>query len=42
MSERQHQLKAQGVQLQQEDTTGPASFVAVNLHGNPILVDQRL
>jgi hypothetical protein len=43
--ELQRQLKAQGVQLQQEadeSTTGPASFVAVDLDGNPILVDQHV
>jgi predicted enzyme related to lactoylglutathione lyase len=35
------QLKAQGIQLVQEAderTTGPASFVAVDPNGNPILV----
>jgi predicted enzyme related to lactoylglutathione lyase len=39
----QRQLKAQGVQLQQqadESTTGPASFIAVDPDGNTILVDQ--
>src|SRR5262245_65953966 len=43
--ELQRQLKAQGVPLQQqsdESTTGPASFVAVDPDGNPILVDQRV
>jgi lactoylglutathione lyase len=43
--ELQRQLKAQGVQLQQEadpTTTGPASFVAVDPDGNPILVDQHV
>ena len=43
--ELQRQLKAQGVQLQQqadESTTGPASFVAVDPDGNPILVDQHV
>jgi lactoylglutathione lyase len=43
--ELQRQLKAQGVQLQQEadeNTTGPASFVAVDPDGNPILVDQHI
>jgi len=37
--------KAQGVQLQQqadESTTAPASFVAVDSDGNPILVDQHV
>ncbi|RZT92483.1 VOC family protein [Rivibacter subsaxonicus] len=41
----QRQLKAQGVQLQQEadeSGTGPASFVAIDPDGNPILVDQHL
>jgi hypothetical protein len=41
----QRQLKAQGVQLQQqadESTTGPASFIAVDPDGNPILVDQHV
>jgi lactoylglutathione lyase len=43
--ELQRQLKAQGVQLVQEadeSTTGPASFVAVDPDGNPILVDQHV
>jgi catechol 2,3-dioxygenase-like lactoylglutathione lyase family enzyme len=43
--ELQRQLKAQGVTLQQEadeSTTGPASFVAVDPDGNPILVDQHV
>ena len=42
--ELQRQLKAAGVQLQQEadeSTTGPASFIAVDPDGNPILVDQH-
>jgi predicted enzyme related to lactoylglutathione lyase len=41
----QRQLKAQGVRLLQEadeNTTGPASFVAVDPDGNPILVDQHV
>jgi lactoylglutathione lyase len=41
----QRQLKAQGVQLQQEadeSTTGPASFVALDPDGNPVLVDQHV
>jgi lactoylglutathione lyase len=41
----QRQLKAQGVQLQQEadeNTTGPASFLAIDPDGNPILVDQHV
>ena len=43
--ELQRQLKAQGVQLMteaDETTTGPASFVAVDPDGNPILVDQHV
>jgi lactoylglutathione lyase len=43
--ELQRSLKAQGVQLQveaDESTTGPASFVAVDPDGNPILVDQHV
>ena len=41
----QRQLKAQGVELQSEadeHTTGPASFVALDPDGNPILVDQHV
>ena len=41
----QRQLKGQGVELvneADEDTTGPASFVAVDPDGNAILVDQHL
>jgi len=41
----QRQLKAQGVQLQQEadeSTTGPASFIVTDPDGNPILVDQHV
>ena len=43
--ELQRRLKAQGVQLiteADETTTGPASFVAVDPDGNPILVDQHV
>ena len=43
--ELQRQLKAQGVHLASEadeTTTGPASFVAVDPDGNPILVDQHV
>jgi lactoylglutathione lyase len=43
--ELQRELKAQGVELMQqadESTTGPASFVAVDPDGNPILVDQHV
>jgi catechol 2,3-dioxygenase-like lactoylglutathione lyase family enzyme len=41
----QRRLKAQGVELQQEadeSTTGPASFVAVDPDGNPLLFDQHV
>ena len=41
----QRQLKAQGVQLQQEadeSTTGPASFIVTDPEGNPILFDQHV
>jgi lactoylglutathione lyase len=43
--ELQRRLRAEGVQFQQEadeSTTGPASFVAVDPDGNPILVDQHV
>jgi len=43
--ELQRQLKAAGVQLQQEadeNTTGPASFIAVDPDGNSVLVDQHV
>ena len=43
--ELQRRLKAQGVQMMQEaddTTTGPASFVAVDPDGNPVLVDQHV
>jgi lactoylglutathione lyase len=43
--ELQRQLMAQGVQLvnqADENTTGPASFIAVDPDGNPILVDQHV
>jgi lactoylglutathione lyase len=43
--ELQRQLKAQGVQFLQEadeSTTGPASFIAADPDGNPILVDQHV
>jgi lactoylglutathione lyase len=43
--ELQRQLKEQGVQLMQEadaSTTGPASFIAEDPDGNPILVDQHV
>jgi lactoylglutathione lyase len=41
----QRQLKTPGVQLQQqadENTVGPASFIAVDPDGNQILVDQHV
>lgn len=41
----QRRLKALGVQMSQEadeSATGPASFVAVDPDGNPILVDQHV
>jgi predicted enzyme related to lactoylglutathione lyase len=41
----QRQLKAQGVELVSEAdelTTGPASFMAIDPDGNPILVDQHV
>ena len=43
--ELQRQLKAQGVELMSEadeNTTGPASFIAVDPDGNPIYVDQHI
>jgi lactoylglutathione lyase len=43
--ELQRQLKAQGVHIvneADESTTGPASFIAVDPDGNPILVDQHV
>jgi lactoylglutathione lyase len=42
---RQRELKAQGVQLTteaDETSTGPASFLAMDPDGNPILVDQHV
>jgi len=41
----QRQLQAQGVQLvnaADESTSGPASFIAIDPDGNPILVDQHV
>ncbi|NNG00230.1 MAG: VOC family protein [Desulfobacteraceae bacterium] len=41
----QRRLKAQGMALlteADENTTGPASFIAVDPDGNPILVDQHV
>ena len=43
--ELQRQLKEQGVELMSEadeSTTGPASLMAVDPDGNPILVDQHV
>jgi hypothetical protein len=43
--ELQRRLKAQGVELMaeaDETTTGPASFIAVDPDGNPVLVDQHV
>lgn len=43
--ELQRQLRAQGVQFQQEadeSATGPASFVALDPDGNPVLFDQHV
>ena len=42
--ELQRQLRAQGVSFMteaDESTTGPASFVAVDPDGNPVMVDQH-
>jgi catechol 2,3-dioxygenase-like lactoylglutathione lyase family enzyme len=41
----QRQLKAQGMELlaeADETSTGPASFIALDPDGNPILVDQHV
>jgi len=43
--ELQRRLKAQGVQFvneADESTNGPASFIAVDPDGNPVLVDQHV
>jgi lactoylglutathione lyase len=43
--ELQRQLKAKGVELAaeaEENTTGPASFIAIDPDGNPILIDQHV
>ena len=40
----QRELKSQGVELMSEadeKTTGPASFIAIDPDGNPVLVDQH-
>lgn len=42
--ELQRQLRAQGLTLEpsaDESTTGPASFMAIDPDGNPVLVDQH-
>ena len=41
----QRQLKEKGVEMvteADESTTGPASFIAIDPDGNPILVDQHI
>jgi lactoylglutathione lyase len=41
----QRELRAKGVEFQvtaDESTTGPASFIAVDPDGNPVLVDQHV
>ena len=43
--ELQRELRASGVEFQvtaDESTTGPASFIAVDPDGNPVLVDQHV
>jgi hypothetical protein len=43
--ELQRQLKAQGIKLAteaDEASTGPASFIAIDPDGNPLLVDQHV
>jgi catechol 2,3-dioxygenase-like lactoylglutathione lyase family enzyme len=43
--ELQRRLKAHGIKLEteaDETTTGPASFVAIDPDGNPVLVDQHV
>ena len=43
--ELQRQLKAQGIQLMSEAdeiTTGPASLIAIDPDGNPVLLDQHV
>lgn len=43
--ELQRQLKASGVEFESEadeSTAGPASFIAIDPDGNPILVDQHV
>ena len=39
--ELQRELKAQGMEMM-TSTTGPASFIAVDPDGNPVLVDQHV
>lgn len=43
--ELQRRLKARGIKLESEadeSTTGPASFMAIDPDGNPVLVDQHV
>ena len=43
--ELQRQLKAQGIALMSEadeTTTGPASLIAIDPDGNPVLLDQHV
>ena len=43
--ELQRELRAKGVKFQvtaDESTTGPASFIAIDPDGNPVLVDQHV
>ena len=43
--ELQRQLKAQGIPLMteaDETTTGPASLIAIDPDGNPVLLDQHV
>jgi prefoldin subunit 5 len=42
LAQRDAQVRAQLQQQADESTTGPASFVAVDPDGNPILVDQHV
>ena len=45
MREQQRQLKAQGIQLMSEadeSSTGPASLIAIDPDGNPVLLDQHV
>ena len=45
MRELQRQLRAQGIELMSEadeTTTGPASLIAIDPDGNPVLLDQHV